>query len=370
MRQVSIYIVAFASLLALAAYYPLSAEIEVGGSVNVDACASDPTKLGVSRVVEIDTAGGPEVGGEKPSAQHFLNDGEVVLTFDDGPMKSDTKPILKALADQCTKATFFMVGQMALVDPELVKEVAAAGHTVGTHTWSHRNIRAISLARAKQEIEAAISTVSKAKGTPVAPLFRFPYLNSTRQAEDYLKTRNISAIWVDIDSKDYLTHSPKIVEQHILAQLAKEKKGIILMHDIHAWTAAMLPDLLKDLHDRGFKVVHIMPKGQIETISSYDGAAEKALAAKAAAKAANPIASRAIVWPMSPAPAPAAGTDVASVSPAGTRHKVGARFKKISTKPSIAEGVDGESTDAPLMPTKSKRSGKSKADDSTWQIFN
>ena len=111
------------------------------------------------------------------------------------------------------------------------------------------------------------------------------------------------------------------------------------MHDIHAWTAAMLPDLLKQLHDRGFKVVHMVPKGQIETISSYDEAAQKALAAKAAAKAANPMASRAIVWPMSPTPEPVAGTDVASASLAGTRHKTGARLKRISTKPSIAEGV-------------------------------
>jgi peptidoglycan-N-acetylglucosamine deacetylase len=370
MRQVSVYILAIASLLALAVYYPLSAEIEVGGSVNVDACASDPTRLGLSRVVEIDTAGGAEVGGEKPDAQHFLNDGEVVLTFDDGPMRSDTKPILKALADQCTKATFFMVGQMALADPDMVKEVAAAGHTIGSHTWSHKNLRAVSLAKAEQEIEAAISTVSKAKGTPVAPFFRFPYLNSTKQTESYVKSRNIGAIWIDIDSKDYLTHNPNVVEQRILAQLAKEKKGIILMHDIHAWTAAMLPDLLKQLHDRGFKVVHIVPKGQIETISSYDEAAQKALAAKAAANAANPMASRAIVWPMSPTPEPVAGTDVASASLAGTRHKTGARLKRISTKPSIAEGVDGEDSGASPTPTKPKRAGKAKDEDSPWQFFN
>ena len=81
-----------------------------------------------------------------------------------------------------------MVGQMALADPDMVKEVAAGGNTVGTHTWSHKNISAISLAKAKQEIEAAVSTVSKAKGSPAAPLFRFPYLNATKQSEAYLKS--------------------------------------------------------------------------------------------------------------------------------------------------------------------------------------
>ena len=366
MRQVSVYALAFASLLALAIYDPLSANIEPGGSVKADACTGDTTRLGVSRVIEIDTAGGAEVGGEKTDSEHLLKDGEVVLTFDDGPLKSVTGPVLKALADQCTKATFFMVGQMALADPDMVKAVAAGGHTVGTHTWSHKNIRAISLAKADQEIEAAISTVSKAKGAPVAPLFRFPYLNATRPTEAYLKSRNISAIWIDIDSKDYRTRSPKIVEQNILTQLAKQKKGIILMHDIHAWTAAQLPDLLKELHDRGFKVVQLVPKGQIETIASYDAAAEKALAAKAAAKAANPMVARAIVWPMSSVP----GTDVAAASPAGTRHKTWSRSRKLSTKPTIADGVTDGSEPVKIPVVKVKKSSRTKDETPSWGIFN
>jgi peptidoglycan-N-acetylglucosamine deacetylase len=369
MRQPSIYIAALASLLALAAYNPLSAEFEAGGSVNLDACAGDTTRLGVSRVIEIDPAAGNDIGGDIRGAQQLLNDGEVVLTFDDGPARSVTKPILKALADQCTKATFFMVGQMALSDPAMVREVAAAGQTVGTHTWSHKNLRAVSLAKSQLEIEASISTVSLAKGTPVAPLFRFPYLNGTKQASSYLKGRNIAAIWVDVDSKDYLTRSPKVVEQRILAQLTKTRKGIILMHDIHAWTAAMLPDLLKELQQRGFKVVHFVPKGQIETIASYDEAAQKALAAKAAKKAANPIATRSIVWPISPAPGPSAETDVAAVALPATKHKAN-RYKKISSKPSISEGPSGETSDAPASAAKSKKGSKPKEPDSPWSFFN
>ncbi|CAA2138642.1 polysaccharide deacetylase family protein [Hyphomicrobium sp. ghe19] len=369
MRQPSIYIAALASLLAFAAYNPLSAEFEAGDSVKLDACAGDTTRLGVSRVVEIDPAAGGDIGGDYRGAQQLLNDGEVVLTFDDGPARSVTKPILKALADQCTKATFFMVGQMALSDPAMVREVAAAGHTVGTHTWSHKNLRAVSLAKAQQEIEASISTVSLAKGAPVAPLFRFPYLNGTKQTSGYLKDRDIGAIWVDVDSKDYLTRSPKVVEQRILAQLAKTKKGIILMHDIHAWTAAMLPDLLKELQQRGFKVVHFVPKGQIETIASYDDAALKAIAAKSAKKAANPIAARSIVWPMSPAPTPSEETDVAAMAPPGSKHKA-SRYKKISTKPSISDGLSGETSEAPASAAKTKKGSKPKEPDLPWSFFN
>jgi peptidoglycan-N-acetylglucosamine deacetylase len=365
MRHFSVYILAAASLLALAAHNPLFAEVEPGAAVKPDACSGDATKLGVSRTVEIDTAGGVDVGGDKADAKHFLNDGEVVLTFDDGPMKSDTKPILKALADQCTKATFFMVGQMALADPDLVKEVAAGGHTIGTHTWSHKNIHVISTAKAEQEIEAAISTVSKAKGTLVAPMFRFPYLNSTKPTEAYLKSRNIGAIWIDIDSMDYRTRSPKVVEKNILAQLAKQKKGIILMHDIHAWTAAQLPDLLKELHDRGYKVVHFVPKGQIETIASYDAAAEKALAAKAAAKAANPMVSRSIVWPMASAP----GTDVATASTSGMRHRVAWRYRKVAAKPD-ADAATDDAAPVKIRVSKYRKSTKAKEETSPFGIFN
>ncbi|MBS0234497.1 MAG: polysaccharide deacetylase family protein [Proteobacteria bacterium] len=366
MRHVPALILAIASVLTLAMHDPLFAEVDPAAPVKPDPCAGDASKLGVSRTVEIDTTGGADVGGDKSDAKHFLNDGEVVLTFDDGPLKSDTRPILKALADQCTKATFFMVGQMALADPEMVKEVAAGGNTVGTHTWSHKNIRAISFAKAQQEIESAVSTVSKAKGTPVAPLFRFPYLNATKQTDAYLKSRNIGAVWIDIDSKDYRTRSPKVVEQNILSQLAKEKKGIILMHDIHAWTAAQLPDLLKELHDRGYKVVHLVPKTQAETVASYDAAAEKALAAKAAAKAANPMASRSIVWPLSPAP----GTTVASVSAPEPRHKRTWRYRKVGTKRTVAADTSDDSAPAKIPVAKYRKGAKPKDDTSPWQIFN
>jgi peptidoglycan/xylan/chitin deacetylase (PgdA/CDA1 family) len=302
MRQIFMQAFAVAALIGLAVTAPVHAEIDPSGAVKPDACANNPELLGVSRVVEVDTNGGATIGGDQKRATHFLNDGEVVLTFDDGPSKASTKAILKALADQCTKATFFMVGQMALADPGMVKEVAAGGNTIGTHTWSHKNLRFAKADALHQQIESAISMVSKANGAPIAPLFRFPYLSSSRKDDAYLKSRNIGAVWVDVDSKDYLTRDPEVVKKRILAQLAKQKKGIILMHDIHAWTAKMLPDLLAELHEKGFKVVHMVAKEPVATIASYDAAADKTIAAKTAARTANPMAPRSLVWSMTPAP--------------------------------------------------------------------
>ncbi len=93
-------------------------------------CAN-PDALGVSRVVEIDTTGGPGFGFEHFKQLDFLRDKEVVLTFDDGPWQTTTPTVLKTLADECVKAVFFPIGKHATYYPEVLKQVAAAGHTIG-----------------------------------------------------------------------------------------------------------------------------------------------------------------------------------------------------------------------------------------------
>src|SRR5450631_1003708 len=102
------------------------------------ACAN-PNALGIARTVEIDTTGGPGFGFEHFKELDFLRDKEVVLTFDDGPWPANTPAVLKALADECTKALFFPIGKHATYHPEILRQVAAAGHTIGAHTSSHAN---------------------------------------------------------------------------------------------------------------------------------------------------------------------------------------------------------------------------------------
>src|SRR5438445_8614578 len=95
---------------------------------------SNPNALGIARTVEIDTTGGPGFGFEHFKQLDFLEDKEVVLTFDDGPWPNNTPAVLKALADECTKGLFFAIGKHATYHPEILKAVANAGHTVGAHT--------------------------------------------------------------------------------------------------------------------------------------------------------------------------------------------------------------------------------------------
>jgi peptidoglycan-N-acetylglucosamine deacetylase len=227
--------------------------------------ASCEDALGVSRVAEVDTAGGALFGDQYPPTT-LLQKGEVVLTFDDGPHPTFTKEILAALAAQCTKATFFNVGEMAKQFPDIAKQVRAEGHTIGTHTWSHPNLGSLSLERAKAQIESTITTENAILPNGVAPFFRFPYLSDPKQVRAYLASRNIAVFSTDVDSFDWRTKAPDKIVDNVLKGLTKVDRGIILFHDIHEQTVKALPTVLKELKSHGFKVVHLVPKSQVEVV--------------------------------------------------------------------------------------------------------
>jgi peptidoglycan/xylan/chitin deacetylase (PgdA/CDA1 family) len=240
-------------------------------------CAN-PDALGVSRVVEVDTTGGPGFGFEHFKQLDFLQDKEVVLTFDDGPWPGNTPAVLKALADQCTKAVFFSIGKHAGYHPEILRQVYAGGHTVGTHTWSHANLNSKKMTeqQAKDEIEKGMSAVKLALGTSPAPFFRFPELQHNPAAVAYLGTRNVAIFSCDLDSFDFRKAStPDKVVQTVMTKLDKLGKGIILMHDFQKHTADALPELLRRLKAGGYKVVQMKAKTQLETLAEYDDMVRK-----------------------------------------------------------------------------------------------
>lgn len=232
--------------------------------------------LGVSRTVEIDTTGGPGFGFEHYKANDFLQPKEVVLTFDDGPQKYSTEMVLAALAEQCTKATFFSIGKMALGYPEIIREVAKAGHTIGTHTWSHQSLRKLkTIELGKDEIERGASAVKRAVGGYVAPFFRYPALEDTPESIAYLGKRNLAMFSTDIDSFDFKPQPAEHIVKHVMARLDKLGKGIVLMHDIHKTTAKALPMLLAELKAKGYKIVHMRAKGELKTVAEFDALIEK-----------------------------------------------------------------------------------------------
>lgn len=262
-----------ARVIVLAA---LSALAVPAAAVAAPGC-SNPNALGMSRTVEIDTSGGPGFGFEQYKAHDFLQNREVVLTFDDGPWPNSTRQILDTLDQHCIKATFFTIGKHAIWHPEIIKDMAARGHTIGTHTWSHANLSKMPPEKAREEIEKGFSAVKLGLGASPASFFRFPFLQDPPAQITYLGQRNVAMFSHDVDSFDFKFRKPEDVVKSVMAKLDKKGKGIILMHDFQAVTAKALPELLSQLKASGYKVVHMRAKGTVTTLAEFDEAARKEL---------------------------------------------------------------------------------------------
>src|ERR1700712_3911831 len=128
-------------------------------------CPGHPDALGTSRTLVVDPRQYPIIGTMQYAKTLPLEDHEVVLTFDDGPLPKYSNQILEILAAQCVKAVFFTVGRQANANPEGVRKARAAGHTVGTHTQNHpTNMQRLPIDRAKKEIDDGIASVTAALG--------------------------------------------------------------------------------------------------------------------------------------------------------------------------------------------------------------
>jgi len=236
---------------------------------------TNPNALGVSRTVEIDTAGGPGFGGEHFKQHDFLRNKEVVLTFDDGPWPTTTA-VLKALADECVRVTFFPIGKHATYYPEILKAMHEAGHTIGSHTWSHKNLESIKdPAEAKAEIEKGISAVSMSAGVPIAPFFRFPALRHPPALVTYVGERNLGIFSTDMDSFDFKMRKPEQVVNAVMTKLKKFGKGIVLMHDFQTATSQAVPDLLAQLKAEGYKIVNMRARDPVKPLAEYDEMVKK-----------------------------------------------------------------------------------------------
>ena len=220
-----------------------------------------PDALGTHRTLTIAAGEGP-VGLFNYRRTLDLDDKEIVLTFDDGPMARRTPAVLKALADECVKATFFVVGSMVAANPGILQQTADAGHTIGTHTWSHAYL---TRRKARQQrdsqiaggLQAANIVLGEERRGALSPLFRFPGLGRNAALDQFVADNGLIAMSVDIDSRDWVRQSPGEVLERTLARIEARGKGIVLMHDIQPRTVAMLPDLLRALKQKGYRIVHV-----------------------------------------------------------------------------------------------------------------
>jgi peptidoglycan/xylan/chitin deacetylase (PgdA/CDA1 family) len=220
--------------------------------------------LGTSRILKVDAATWPRVGLKNYPETLPLSDHEVVLTFDDGPWPPTTPKVLAALAHECVLATFFLIGKPASEHPDLVRRIAAEGHTIGHHTWLHRSLLQIPPSETTEEIDHGISAVEMALNgvattTPSTPFFRFPGFETTQATLDLLQSRGIVVFGTDLWASDWNKMTPKHELKLLTDRLKRDGRGIILLHDPKAQTAAMLPAFLRYLRDNHYRVVHLVP---------------------------------------------------------------------------------------------------------------
>jgi peptidoglycan/xylan/chitin deacetylase (PgdA/CDA1 family) len=222
--------------------------------------------LGTSRILTVDAVSTPQVGLKNFPQTLPLEDHEVVLTFDDGPWPPTTPKVLATLRKQCVLATFFLIGKPALEHPTMVRRIAAEGHSIGTHTWSHSDLQAMPRIDAFAEIDDGIAAVEwalhgVATTTPTTPFFRYPGFLMTPETLDLLQSRGIVAFGADLWANDWDPQTPKHELQLLIGRLKVARKGIIVLHDPQAKTAAMLPAFLRYLRDNHYHVVHVVPTG-------------------------------------------------------------------------------------------------------------
>jgi peptidoglycan/xylan/chitin deacetylase (PgdA/CDA1 family) len=226
-------------------------------------CPGNPNALGTSRTLVVDPREHPRIGTMQYPETLPLADHEVVLTFDDGPLPKYSNQVLAILASQCVKATFFTIGAQARANPEGVRKLIAAGHTVGTHTQNHPlTMNKMPLEKVRQEVDDGIaSTLAALNGdkSKLAPFFRIPGLMRAEIPEAYLASQGIQIWSADFPADDWHHISPQRVYDLAIQRIEAKHKGILLLHDIQPRTVAALPRILNELKARGYRIVHVVP---------------------------------------------------------------------------------------------------------------
>ena len=224
-------------------------------------CPGHPNALGTSRVLVVDPQEHPRIGAMQYKETLPLRDHEVVLTFDDGPVPKYSNQVLQILADECVKATFFTIGRQAKADPEGVRKLAAAGHTIGTHSQNHPlSFNRMTLDQVKPEVDQGIASTAAALNDPSAlsPFFRVPGLLRGEAVENYAGTLGLQMWSADFLADDWRSISGTKVYELAIKRLEARGKGILLLHDIHARTVDALPKILTELKAKGFRIVHVV----------------------------------------------------------------------------------------------------------------
>ncbi|UNO39354.1 polysaccharide deacetylase family protein [Streptomyces sp. MST-110588] len=180
---------------------------------------------------------------------------KVALTFDDGPCPPYTGEILDVLRVHQVPATFFCVGLHADAHPEVLERIAAQGHHIGNHTWSHPYLPDLTRAELDFQIDATNRAVRRVTGTEPR-LLRPPYGSRTPEVLRWLADRGMTTVLWDNDPCDWAVPGAEAIAGAVVEQT--RNGSIVLMHDgggDRSQTVAALPGIIGQLAARGHEFV-------------------------------------------------------------------------------------------------------------------
>jgi peptidoglycan/xylan/chitin deacetylase (PgdA/CDA1 family) len=179
----------------------------------------------------------------------------VALTFDDGPSLENTPRLLDMLRKRGLKATFFVVGQCAAQHPDILRRIAAEGHEIGNHSWSHPSLSKMGELGVTEQLQRTHDVVQQITGSS-PKLLRPPYgaFTANQRSWAHQKWGYKTILW-DVDPLDWKVRNAGRVQSEILRQTVPG--SIILAHDIHASTVDAMPATLDALLAKGSQFVTV-----------------------------------------------------------------------------------------------------------------
>src|SRR6516164_9418000 len=211
----------------------------------------------IGQTQEAQPSPAPDETPAKPAtyAQAHVDQPFIAMTFDDGPSAENTPRLLEMLKQRNIKATFFLIGQNAASNPEIVRRILAEGHEIGNHSWTHPQLSKLSDDRVTTEITKTQEAIKSASGfTPT--LLRPPYGAITPRQREWIENQfGLSVILWSVDPFDWKRPGASVITQRILTEA--RPGAIILSHDIHKQTVDAMPATLDGLMRKGFKFLTV-----------------------------------------------------------------------------------------------------------------
>lgn len=189
----------------------------------------------------------------------------IALTFDDGPKAGTTDVLLDGLKLRGANATFFLVGEQALIFPDLVRRMAAEGHQVGNHTWSHVRLEGASVQVIAEEIGRTEMLLKELTGGENYWL-RPPYGQLSPGAEKQIQVPMVK--W-SVDPRDWESRDAEAVLQALLA--AAQPNSIVLLHDIYPTSVEAALRFVDALQAQGYWFVTVEELLRLNGITAQPG---------------------------------------------------------------------------------------------------